>query len=317
MGLTPTIYSSEEFPKDGRPFSIYMKLEQGALADLEVVATSSLALINALKDLADFADPMVEVKVTVQNGEEGSFRLNGFFKLFSNSTEESRQARQKTLNWLIAGAVYFILENTAAHYFDKFLNWVDERVAEAIEAGEEPEVAEAIANECRAIIEGAMRNDVSSRHVRRFYQEIRKDPNIVGVGLAGDHDEFPKVVVPRAEFLARSQPTAVPEEETRRERIERMTVLLVQPRLLGDDKAWRFSVAGIEFAAKVSDRTFIEDTLSGKNPIPLVEGVYLDVDMRIDERKVGDAWVIKSRLVQQVHGVQGGGVQGSLLGPVN
>lgn len=316
MALEPALSSPEEFPDQGQPFSIYLKLEDGKRADFEVVAKSSLALISALRDLVDFADPMLDLKVTIQNGEEGSLRLNTFIKTLVGRDDESRTRRQKMLNWILAGAAYFILETTATHYLDKILDRIDQQVIEALDAGENPDEVKQLADDCRTIVEGAMRNDVASRHVRRFFEELREDPNISGVGVALSHHQLPTVIVDRSEFLARSTPATEPTEDTRRERVERTTVLLVQPRLLGDDKAWRFSISGIEFAAKVADRKFIDDTLSGKNTIPLVEGVYLDVDLRYDERKVGEAWLIKSRVVQQVHGVQGGKAQGSLLGPV-
>lgn len=302
-------------PDQGRPFSIYLQLEEGTQADFEVVAKSSLALIAALRDVVAYADPLLDMKITIQNGEEGSLRLNTFLKLFGRG-DESRKARQTAINWVLAGATAFLLDATAGHYYEKLLSWIDERVVEAVSAGEDPAAVEAIAEECRAIVDGAVHNEITARHVRLFFEELRDDPNIVGVGIAEDHDVVPPVIIPRSEFYARSKATPSLDDDIKRERVERMTLLLVQPRLLGDDKAWRFSVGGIEFAAKVTDRRFIEDTLSGKNTIPLVEGVYLDVDLRIDERKAGDAWVIKSRTVQYVHGVQGGKMQGSLLGPV-
>lgn len=316
MALEPALSSPSEFSDQGQPFSIYLKLEDGTRADFEVVAKSSLALISALRDLVDFADPMLDLKVTIQNGEEGSLRLNTFIKTSFGADGEARAKRQKMLNWILAGATYFILETTAGHYLDKILDWIDQQVIESLDSGEDPDEVQQLADDCRKIVEGAMRNDVAARHVRRFFDELREDPNIAGVGVTLSHAQTPPVIVDRSEFLNRSTPAPEPSEESRRERVERVTVLLVQPRLLGDDKAWRFSISGIEFAAKVADRQFIDNTLSGKNTIPLVEGVYLDVDLRYDERKIGDAWVIKSRVVQQVYGVQGGKTQGSFLGPV-
>lgn len=315
MAFEPVAFPSPSRPEEGQPFSIYLQLEEGTQADLEVVAKSSLALIAALKDVVEFADPLMDLKITIQNGEEGSLRLNTFLTLFGRG-EESRKTRQTALNWLLGGVTMFLLEATAGHYYENFLSWIDERVIEAVTEGEDPDTVEAIAQECKAILDGAMHNELAARHVRRFFEELRDDPNIVGVGVSADHQTLPEIIIPRAEFYARSKAEPIPEENTKRERVERMTVLLVQPRLLGDEKAWRFSAGGLEFAAKVTDRRFIEETLSGKNPIPLVEGVYLDVDLRLDEKKENGVWVVKHRSVQHVHGVEGGKIQGSLLGPV-
>ena len=93
MSQSPIVGSTAALPERWHPFSIYLKLEDGTQADFEVVARSSLALISAIKDIVDFADPLIDVKVTLQNGEEGSLRLNTFIKLFSDRSKEGQLNR--------------------------------------------------------------------------------------------------------------------------------------------------------------------------------------------------------------------------------
>lgn len=314
--LTSITAPTTTFRGNGMPLSIYLKLEDGQQADFEILARSAISLIEALKDFANFADPSLNLKMTIQNGEEGSLRLNTIIKFITDRDEESIRQRQDALRWAIGGAAFFLLQTTSTHYFEKILDYVDSSVIEAVNEGGDPEKVQATAEECKKILEGALKNDVGARHVRRFYEEIREDPNVLGVGIVPNHEDFPDIIVPRDSFLELSRTPEPQKEETKRSHIERVQVLLVQPRLLGDDRAWRFSIGGMEFGAKVIDKSFIENTLSGKNQIPLVEGVYLDVDLRIDEQKNGDVWITKSRTVQHVHGVQGGKVQGLLFRPI-
>jgi hypothetical protein len=92
-----------------------------------------------------------------------------------------------------------------------------------------------------------------------------------------------------------------------------MNVLLTQPRLTADNKAWRFKVGGIEFAARITDEKFVRDLLSGKTKVRMIEGVYLDVDMKIDEDHVEGAWRITSRTISHVHDVKEASEQTSLF----
>lgn len=91
----------------------------------------------------------------------------------------------------------------------------------------------------------------------------------------------------------------------------------MQPRLLGDNKAWRFSIAGLEFAAKVADKDFVERLLSGKTRVQMVEGVHLTADMRIEEEKQGEAWIVKSRTVVKVYVVKEISEQTSFFAPAD
>jgi hypothetical protein len=309
---------------DGTPISVYLELEEGEHADWEIVSKASLELIAALKDLAEFADPSWAIKVSLQNSEEGSLRFNAILELFGGGgdpglSEEKRKTRRTVLKAVLAGATLWLLDATAAHYYDKVLAAIDAAVIEMFQQDKEeakPEPIEEAKQECRTILEGAARSQVGVRHARRFFSELKADKNIKGVGVALDHRSPPVAIIPRAEFADRSRPPQEDAEPTARTRVETVTVLLVEPRLLGDDKAWRFSIAGMEFSAKIEDKDFVEATLSGRNHIPLVEGIYLTVRMRIEEKQEDNAWTIKSRTILEVLDVRARPGQGSLPGTV-
>jgi hypothetical protein len=75
-------------------------------------------------------------------------------------------------------------------------------------------------------------------------------------------------------------------------------------------------VGGVEFGAKVEAQDFIDATLSGHNGLPLKEGIYLQVRMRIEERRDDTAWVVKSRTILEVLDHQTKPTQGSLPGAI-
>ena len=62
------------------PLSLYLDLEKGATADLEVVSRAALAWSAAIKDLAFILDPSIEIRVEIASGTPGSFSLNSLIR---------------------------------------------------------------------------------------------------------------------------------------------------------------------------------------------------------------------------------------------
>lgn len=304
------------------PVSFYLKLEEGAYADLEVVSRASLELIDALRELIEFTEPNAQIKMRIQQGDQGSLNLKTFVQFFTGRSADEKKRREAILRGVITGATFFLLELTASHYGDKILDRIDAYVSEWMEAA--PEASElsdaeraAMANELRDALRGAVDNKAGAKHIRKFYAEVKRDSNIEGVALVANHDEIPVTIIPREEFSDRASEPKVEELETDRNKTERMSILLIQPRLHADNKAWRFSVGGMEFAAKIEDEKFVARMLSGELPVPAVEGVYFDVDLTVTEERSGNAWVVKSRRVTRVHDVIARPHQPDLLQPLD
>ncbi len=57
----------------GTPISVYLKQQEGELADWEVVSKDSIELIAALKELAAFVDPSARLRMALQNSDEGTW----------------------------------------------------------------------------------------------------------------------------------------------------------------------------------------------------------------------------------------------------
>ncbi len=308
----------------GAPLSIYLDLEKGQLADLAVVSRASLELIAAIRDLAAFADPGVDIKISIQSGEEGSLWLKTIVKLVFDIdvTEGTKvEIKMSTLQAILVGISIYVGGSISNHYTDIALQTFDREILRIQPDGQpitpdedEPEaLPEDIQGRAREIIGGAIRNGVGENHVRKFYAEIKSDPAIKGVGVSFDHETKPAIIIPRSRFAELSRPPEPELDAGKRKRIERLEVLLTQPRLRADQRAWRFAVGGMEFAAKIADQKFVAELLSGKKGVRMVEGVYLNVDMRIEEENSGGTWRITSRTIEHVHSVREAPEQASLL----
>jgi hypothetical protein len=147
------------------PISVYLELADGELADWEVVSKASIELIAALKDFVAFADPSAQLKVTLQNSEEGSLRFNAILDLFTgksdpSESEEKRKARRAAMTGVLGGATLWLLDVAGTHYAEMILNAMDAAVIEALkeEGTEDPQALEDARQECRRILDGATRN---------------------------------------------------------------------------------------------------------------------------------------------------------------
>ncbi|MBN2740067.1 MAG: hypothetical protein JXR35_04100 [Rhodobacteraceae bacterium] len=305
------------------PVRFYFDIESGKFADLEVVSRASIELVSALRDFVHFAEPTIDLRMTLQQGDKGSLDLKAFVKLFTGRTDKDKANRDLVLQAMIGGAIMFLLQLTGNHYGDKILDHIDAYVEQWFQ--DAPETAElsqqekaAMCAEAKGVLEGAINNKTAVPHMRKFYAEIRRDPAIVGVALASGHEnDKPDTIIPREEFSDRAAEPLPEEDETKRTRTERMPILLIQPRLHADKKAWRFSVGGLEFGARIEDEKFVDDMLSGQLPVPAVEGVYFDVDLTLTEERHGGAWEVKSRRITRVHRVIARPEQQDLLSSIN
>jgi hypothetical protein len=290
------------------PISLYLKIEQGQFADLMVVSRASIELVGAINALAEFMDPTARIKVTIQSGTEGSLKLNSVVEWLTgremNEEEEKRAKRRALILGFVVSGSWWLLDGIGSHYLSKSLDALDRRVIEWIQETDIEEDVEEIAQECRGFMIDVMRNKIGEDSRRRFYAELERDPVITGVGIAPKHDTVPKVIVPRDEFGELAREPEMARETEKRVRTERQEMLVVQPRLTSDNRAWRFAANAAEFAARITDRQFLSETLSGRNKLTLAEGLVMDADVEFEEEGTEGVWTIKSRTIVKVHDVK-------------
>lgn len=269
------------------PVSLYLQLEEGKTADMEVVARAALAFSAAVKSAVFELDPNAEVRVELVSGTEGSLSLNSVIRTFN----EQRKP-------IAVVAALTVLSWFGQHYFEDFMDALHGH--SELSEEEKKSIARAVADEL------ARRSEAPTPAIE-VYRELAKDPVVQGVGASLSPTK-PRAIVPRSEFPVGDEDDPhilLPPEDgkQRRSRPRRMTVVLISPVLVRGARRWKLKSFEGEFGATMSDRQFQEDVLSGRRQLPSVEGVLLDVDLETIDEFNGVVWKSIANRVLRVHDV--------------
>lgn len=269
--------------------SLYLDLEKGQAADIEVVARAALSFAAAIKALAQELSPEADVRVELVSGTEGSLSLNSLIK--GTGMLVSRE-RLKLIAWTIA--VYFALE-TRDYTFGRVMDHLfGERQTEA------PELSD---GDIQRIV-SALERSSATNQLRQVFREAERDPAIQGVGVTTVPGERPVVIVPRDQFSTRGAGPGREVTVTKRTTVERVTVVLVSPVLVAGNRRWKFRGPQGEFGAPVRDEPFIDRVLSGTTPVPMVAGIFMDIELETDEERLDGVWAPQARRVVRVFDVK-------------
>jgi len=271
-------------------FSLYLDLESGQIADLETVARVSLALSQAVKDIAKTIDPFAEIRVELESGTEGSLRLNTVFRLLKAAIPNRTTAKAVAillLSWFSTDIRQYGVGQIMDHFYK-----------------DETGISDQQKNEIEKIVTDLLNKKTAEEHSEQIYKELDRDTAIKGVGASTSKTERPSAIVPRSAFSSRIPHQVVVEETTKTRTITaKQTLILINPVLVHSDRGWKFYYSGIEFTAKIADKKFLENAWSGKSRIPFKEGVHLSVELKTEEKKEGGVWIVKKRIVTRVLGV--------------
>jgi hypothetical protein len=276
-----------------------LDLQPGEKADLEVVARAAIAFSEAVKEVAFFLDPSLEIRVELESGSEGSLSLNSIIKSI-------KTADGKDITLAAIGGVVLIW------FGNHVLDWGFEKVMDAVTGGSETvQVEMHIPQEEKkyldSLVEKAVNGRVGQEHVQQVYRELEVDPKIKGVGATRVPARRPSHIIPREEFPERSGATAPQELDaavsTRApETLE--TLVLIRPVLLPGHRRWRFAGRQGEFGAPILDDEFLQNLYAGNVPVQMSGGIEMDVVLQTIEEKIGSVWVPTYRNVLKVRGVR-------------
>jgi hypothetical protein len=277
---------------EAAPVSLYIDLEDGQKADLEVVARASIAFAAAVKELAFILDPSLDIRIELASGTEGSLSLNSVIRAVKKHTGLDERL---TVAAVAVGVLIWFGEHLADWSFHKVMDYLtgETAVTETLS----PEQIEQLADKISEMIE----KKVAHPQVQEVYRELERDHAVKGVGASSVPGARPKRVVPRAEFPQRAghfqikETTSIKRETTKQER-----VTLISPVLIQGARKWRFRSALGEFAASIKDDVFVERLLSGRILVPMTGGIEMEVLLRITEEQEKGVWVITDRSIVQV-----------------
>ncbi len=267
--------------------NLYLDLEPGELADLEVVAKASLAFAEAVREIAYIVDPSLIIRLELESGTEGSLSLNSVVRYVKQQVSDP--VTRKII--VIAILAWFAKETGSA-----ILSiGVNDLVAHETSISEQD--AQRIAEKVEEILE----KKVGAKQVQGVFREVQKDKSITGVGVSTEKGARPRSVVPREQFPERSQAEEdnVQEGEPRNHS-ERMILTLISPVLQNNKNKWRFLSKDGNIYAGIKDEKFLNSVLSGQSDLKMRSGIILIADVEITERKKDGVWQITERNVSNV-----------------
>lgn len=269
--------------------NLYLDLEDGQLADLEVVARASLSFASAVREIAYIVDPSITIKLDLESGTEGSLSLNSVVRFLKEQVSDPVTRRVI----IVAVTFWFIKEIGAAvlgvgvssilapdpRFSEEQENRIAEKVVELIERG------------------------VGQKPVQNVYRELSKDKSIKGVGVSTQKGDRPKSIVPREQFSERmGVPPEEPTDRQPRTRSESMFLMLISPVLQNNENKWRFLSKDGTIYASIKDEEFLSSVLSGRAKLPMQSGIIILADVEIVEKwnSKDKVWVITERRITKV-----------------
>ncbi|BAQ45883.1 MULTISPECIES: hypothetical protein [Methylobacterium] len=280
-------------------FSLYLDLEEGQSADLEVAARASIAFAETIREIAAFMDPLSSVRLELIDTSEGSIFLNLKAKLFG-----SEERKERTSIALFIAATVFIGGDIAHFGVEKAVQAAWERLAGADEARISDEDKKQIAQEAASLVVKTLEAKAGEKQAQRVYRELTLDPAVKAVGISKSPKEKPKNVVERKDFPSRGG-LSTPKEQTakKRTRVDIQKVVLISPVLVSGKRRWRFRSKEGEFGAPIKDENFVDSVLSGQLPIVMKSNVEMTVEVETTEEFKNGAWVVTQKEILRIIGV--------------
>jgi hypothetical protein len=158
------------------------------------------------------------------------------------------------------------------------------------------EEMQAVAQEIAKIVQGK----IAEKQAGKVYQELQRDDAVKGVGVTVERNKKPRYVVPRSEFQRRGKVITESESTGTRTETTVQTLTLVSPVLIKGKRKWKFKQRKIEFGAPIQDDAFLDRLLSGREPIPMSDGITMKVKLTVKEEKRDGVWHIVDRSVDEV-----------------
>lgn len=301
------------------PLSLYIDLEQDQKADLEVAARAAIAWSKSIKESAYIFDPSAEVEVKFISGTESSLSLNSAITFITKSdvktyVKTTVAAALVSATWHIVGVttdymteaaleameaeqlVYYVADKAGIDISDEIKNMSQEEVNA---------LAERIASE--------LKNESRREQSKQIIRELQKDPAVRGVGITPKPDRKPSFILNRDKFSeATSSVTEEGGESSRNVHVEQR-LKLVAPRIVEDNKVWRFQGPEGEIGFYVEDTEFKHRFTHGQLDLDFEKEVVVTALVRYEQKLQNGIWVNKKRYIEKVLGCENEAQQADLF----
>ncbi len=276
--------------------SLYLGIEEGHLADLEVAATAAIEWSQAIRAAAQILYPGEDIRVELIAAERGSSKWLARIERskLNQSLERAKRGWQALpLIVRIALGLVVVVPVTAVPTYEY---WTD---TEGFSDQQKRELKE--------IIEQVQGRPTVEAPKRKMYRTLQRDTKIVGVGtgVPDSPNWRPSVLVPANQFAEADGLFSIQEQDTREQVLTSvLDVIVVAPTLENAERVWIFRQEGIpgRFSAIMKDRRF----LAALNRKAVREQFRTDIRMTIRlevrQRLIDGEWktVRKGRSVVEV-----------------
>lgn len=98
--------------------SLYVALEPGTKADLEVIARASLEFAATLREVAYVIDPSIDLRIEIESGTPGSLSLNSVLRFLKVTDRKGRL----NIKAIALGVGAFFFHESAVWQYNKILD---------------------------------------------------------------------------------------------------------------------------------------------------------------------------------------------------
>lgn len=279
--------------------NLYIDLEEGKLADLEVVARASIAFAEAVKEIAYIVDPSLSIRLEIESGTEGSLSINSVIKTIKDAVVDKVTA--KVIIGLILG--WFAKETASAVW----TMIVEDAIKSESQLSDQD--AEKVAKKVQELLDAR----VGERKAAEVVRQLEKDKAVKGVGVGVIKGARPRVVVPRDNFSDFYKEKQIEEVVKERTRSERLALTIISPVLQENHNKWRFLSRHGMISADIADEAFVQALVRGTISVPMKGGIMIIADVDNKEKFIDGVWVVQSRSITKVISIDVGGTQNDLF----
>ncbi|WMS41046.1 hypothetical protein RDV64_13220 [Acuticoccus sp. MNP-M23] len=276
--------------------TLYIGLERGYYADLEVVGEAAAAWARSVKAAARAINAEFTVQIKLESMEEGSLKLNALLDWGEEQLDQLKRGsgRYPLLSKTAMAMAVFLIFTAGPTYL----------AYESYFSSEGTELSDEDRERMDELIELLRRDDDVEEQSQQFFRTLERDTHIQAVGLAPERSTVPIALVNRNQFaelgglFAREAETDLGLTETSDERIRRSEkdVILISPVLENKPRSWKFREEGFDpFTAVMRDKNFLAALENANIREDLRANIRMTIILELKERKVGGVWELRHK----------------------
>lgn len=259
--------------------SLYFRLKDDSVADLEILSASAIAWVEAMRAAARVIDPDSDIRVSLVDVDRSSAVYNTLIEWFERSVEPGLETFEKGFGRahrskrLLLAVVPFLVV-TGVPTYDFYFG--DGGIFDSDE--EAPEDQQAVVQKVRS-------DPGFETAQRKLFRTMEREPKITGVGIKERPEAEPLILVPSDQFAEAGGLWTIEDDGDQVQVTTNvLEVVLVKPALVHTPRAWTFKPHGLpEFDAVMRDPVVLRAMEEGL-PERMREGIPMTV--RIQTREV-------------------------------